>query len=480
MNPPPFLDSPPAALYANVYFRFFPVNQAFFGAHDRWGSRTTFVLALLTSTVGLGNLWRFSYLSGEYGGGAFVITYVLCLLFIAVPIMVADVVLGSHGGPSPAEAIRRACDGSLRSRGWMLVGVLACMAGVLLLSIYIVVAGWGLAYVGFMHAGVFSSARLAEVGQYFESVLAEPMRQLYWQSLFLLAAAGIVTLGVRRGLAMLVWLAVPLLLAMLAFLVKFGFDHGDIDAARDYLFSTQLADFSARSALVALGHALFTLGIGVGTGISYGAYAPQRIPIGRSVVAVAMFSTVIALLAGLAVFPVVFASNMEPAAGPGLLFINLPYAFGNLMQGELAGTVFFLLIVLAALGSAVAVMEPIVSLLMQQAGLERFTAAVLVVGVVWLLGWLLVTSLQPGGQWAWLGNRNLLGVFDFVTTGILLPAVGLLVALLVGWRLRPEVLRQLLSRESDGFFALWRFLLRYIVPVGITLLILAPIWDGFV
>jgi NSS family neurotransmitter:Na+ symporter len=450
------------------------------GTPDRWGSRTTFVLALLASTAGLGNLWRFSYLSGEYGGGAFVITYVLCLLLIAVPLVIAEVVLGSHGGPSPLEAVRRACDGSLRSRGWMLVGGLACVAGVLLLSIYIVVAGWGVAYASFMHEGLFSTARIAEVGQHFEDFLAEPMRQVYLQSLFLLLTVAIVTLGVRRGLAMLAWLAVPLLLAMLAFLVKYGFDHGDIDAARDFLFTTQLADFSGRSVEAALGHALFTLGIGVGTGISYGAYAPREIPIGRSVVAVAVFSTVIALLAGLAIFPVVFANNLEAAAGPGLLFINLPYAFGNLMQGELAGTVFFLLIVLAALGSAVAVMEPIVAMLMQQTGLARFTASFLVGAVVWLLGWLLVMSLAPVGRLSWLGNRNLLGVFDTLTTGILLPVVGLLIAVLVGWRLRPEILRQLLWRESDGFVALWRFLLRYVTPVAIALLVLEPLWRAFV
>jgi len=455
------------------------MNQAVSGAHDRWGSRTTFVLALLASAVGLGNLWRFSYLSGEYGGGAFVIAYVLCLLFVAAPVMIAEVVLGSHAGPSPVEAVRRACDGSLRSRGWMVVGLLACVAGVFVLSFYSVVAGWAMAYTGFMHAEVFSTARIVEVGRHFENFLAEPMRQVYWQSLFLLATAGIVMLGVRRGLAMLVWLAVPLLLAMLAFLVKFGFDQGNIAAARDFLFSTQLVDFSGRSALVALGHALFTLGIGVGTGISYGAYAPEQVPIGRSVVAVAVFSTVIALLAGLAVFPVVFANNMEPAAGPGLMFISLPYAFGNLMQGELAGTVFFVLTVLAALGSAVAVMEPIVSMLMAQLQLTRFTAALLVSAVVWLLGWAVVASLEPGAELAWFGNQNLLEVFDFVTTGVLLPVVGLLVALLVGWRLRPEILRHVLVRESGSFFALWRFLLRYVAPFGIALLLLSPAWQVF-
>jgi NSS family neurotransmitter:Na+ symporter len=275
---------------------------------------------------------------------------------------------------------------------------------------------------------------------------------------------------------MLVWLAVPLLLAMLAFLIKFAFDNGDIGATGNFLFSTRLVDFSGRSALLALGHAFFTLGVGVGTGISYGAYAPQRIPIGRSVLAVAVFDTLFAVLAGLAIFPLVFASNVEPAAGPGLLFISLPYAFGNLLQGELAGTVFFVLMVVAALGSAVAIMEPIVATLIQQLRLERFTATLLVAAVVWLLGLAVVTSFGPGTGLQWFGKRNLLGILDTVTAGVLLPLVALLISVLVGWRLRPENLRLALSRDSDLFFSLWHFLLRYIVPLAIVLLMLAPFW----
>jgi NSS family neurotransmitter:Na+ symporter len=444
------------------------------GSSNRWGSRTTFVLALSASTVGLGNLWRFSYLSGEYGGGAFVITYVLCLFLIAVPVMVAEVVLGSQGGPSPVAAIRRASDGSLRSRGWMLVGVLACITGLLILSFYIVVAGWGLAYIGFMHSGVFSAARAVDVGEHFARFLSEPMAQVFWQSLFLLLTAGTVVLGVRRGLGMLVWLAVPMLFGMLAFLVKFGFDSGDIGATRNFLFSTRLVDFSPRSALVALGHALFTLGVGLGTGISFGAYAPQQTPIGRSVLAVAVFDTVIAVLAGLAIFPIVFANNIEPAAGPGLLFISLPYAFGALWQGELAGTLFFAMMALAALGSAVAIMEPIVAMLMRLGRLERFTASLLVGAVVWLMGLAVVFSMAPGSKFGWFGQRNLLGLLDVLTAGVLLPLAALMVAVFVGWRLRPEILRLELARESDLFFSLWRFLLRYIAPPAILLFLAAP------
>jgi NSS family neurotransmitter:Na+ symporter len=445
--------------------------------HDRWDTRTTFVLALSAAAVGLGNLWRFSYLSGEYGGGAFVISYVLCLFFIAVPVMVAEVVLGNQFGPGPVAAIGRASYGSQRSRGWMVVGALACVTGVLILSFYIVVAGWSMAYAGFMYEGLFSTARAVEVGAHFEQMLAEPMPQVYWQSLFLLLTVGTIVLGVKRGLGILVWLIVPLMLAMLAFLVKFGFDNGDIDASRDFLFSTRMADFSVRSVLVALAHALFTLGVGVGTGISYGAYAPQRIPIGRSVMAVAVFDTIIGLLAGLAVFPIVFANNLEPSAGPGLLFISLPYAFGNLMQGELAGIVFFLLMVVAALGSAVAIMEPAVAMLIQQTRLGRFTAALVVGAVVWLLALAVVMSFGPEWELPWFGKQNLLGVLDFLTAGVLLPLVALLISILVGWRLRPDILRLQLGRESDLFFSLWHFLLRYIAPPAITLLMLMSILE---
>ena len=222
---------------------------------------------------------------------------------------------------------------------------------------------------------------------------------------------------------------------------------------------------------VALGPALFTLVVGVGTGISYGAYAPQSVPIGRSIMAVAVFDTVIALLAGLAIFPIVFANHMEPTAGPGLLFISLPYAFGNLMQGELVGAVFFVMMVLAALGSAVALMEPVVAMLMQQARLSRFTAALIVGAIVWLLGWVIVVSLQSGQVLPWFGKQNLLAVLDALTARVLLPLVALLIAVLAGWRLRPEILRLELVRESALFFSLWRFLLRYIAPLAIALLL---------
>jgi NSS family neurotransmitter:Na+ symporter len=444
-----------------------------------WGSRTTFVLALSASAVGLGNLWRFSYLAGENGGGLFVLTYILCLFFVAVPVMIAEVIIGSHGRGSPVVALRWVADRSLLSRGWMLLGELACITGLLVLAYYVVVAGWGLAYAWSLHTGLFAAASATVVAEQFGLLLEDVLLMVYWQSLFLLVAVTIVALGVRRGLGTLVWLSVPCLLAMLAGLIKFSFDSGDIPAAQEFLFSVKSIDFTWRSALIALGQALYTLGVGMGVGISYGAYAPDRLPVGRSVMAVAVFDTGIALLAGLAIFPIVFANNMEPSMGPGLFFISLPYAFGNIMLGELFGTVFFALVVLAALGSVVAIMEPIVGVLMQRLRVGRITAALSVGILVWLMALLVALSFGPADQFGNLVNGGLFRLLDRLTAEILLPLVALFTAVLVGWRLRPEILRRELSREMDVFFSLWRRLLRYIAPPAILLVMIAGLWSGW-
>ncbi len=442
-----------------------------------WKSRTTFVLALSSSAVGLGNLWRFSYLTGEHGGAPFVVSYILCLFLIAVPLLVAEVAIGTHGRGSPTVAIRWAADRSLLSRNWMAIGLLACVTGLLILSYYVVVAGWSLAYIGFMSSDIFSAASALTVGEHFDDFLASPRKLMYWQSLFLLMVVGVAIMGVRRGLGLLVWLAVPTLMVLLGVLVVFAVENGNMRAAQEFLFSVKLRDFSAQSVLVALGHAFFTLGAGVGVAITYGAYAPDRIPIGRSVIAVALFDTLISLAAGLAIFPIVFANNIEPSMGPGLMFVSVPYAFGNIMQGELFGALFFALVAVAALGSAVALMEPIVRMVMQHRRWPRLIAVLVVAGVVWLLGLGSVLSFNVWQEDNWFGNWNFFEVLDVLTADLLLPLVSLLTAIFVGWYMRVEILQAELYRETSLFFSLWRFLLRYLAPLAIGLIFVAAGFD---
>lgn len=438
-------------------------------ALPRWRSRTTFVLALSAASIGLASLWRFAWLMGEHGGGAFMLSYVICLFLLAVPLLCAEVVLGSWGRGSPMLSIRHACDRSLRSRHWQWLGLLAVLTGVLLLGYQSVVAGWTLSYAKAMATGELSAASAPVVAAHFAELTSSSALQLKWQSLFLALVVAVLALGMRNGLGMLFWLLVPVMIALLGILVQFALDNGDLAAAREFLFSVKLVDFNRESILAAMGHAALTLGVGVGAGVVYGAYTPDRIPIGRSVVAVAVFDTIVALLAGIAVFPVVFANNLEPAGGPALLFISVPYAFGNAPQGDLFGSLFFGLVLVAALGAAVAMLEPAVATLQQRARLRRPVAALVAGVVVWLLARAVSVSVANSSL---DGGGNLLLQLDTLTAGLLLPLVCLLTALLVGWSLRPEVLRPQFAREGNVSFSLWRALLRYIAPPAILVLML--------
>ncbi len=441
-----------------------------------WRHRTTFVLALAAAAVALGNLWRFAYLLGEQGGGAFMLTYIACLFLLAGPVLIAELVIGTHGRGAPVAALRCAADRSLLSRGWMAIGLGACITGFLVVSYCVVVAGWSLTYAWSMQAGTFNAASVELVAERLRQLLGNPGELIYWQTLFLTLLVAILLPGIR-GPGAFAWLAVPLLIVLLGTLVKFALDTGDMAATRDFLFSVKLADFSARSVLLAMGHAFFTLGVGTGVGIMYGAYAPERIPVGRSVAAVALFDTVIGLMAGLAIFPVLFAANVAPAAGPGLMFIAVPYAFGNSVQGEWFGMLFFVLVAVASLGSAVAIMETLVGALRQWLRLGRFTALLLLALAVWLLSLAVALSFGPTGEGVLLGGGNLFRWLDTVTAGFLLPGVALFTALLVGWRLRPELLREALSRESAPFFSLWWFSVRYITPLAVLVLLFAALGE---
>lgn len=440
-----------------------------------WRNRTTFVLALTGSAVGLGNIWRFSYLAGENGGGPFVLVYLMSLLFVATPVLIAEVVIGSHGRGSPIVSVDWAQSRANGHKAWRSIGWIASLTALLILSYYCVVAGWALAYVGKMQTSVFADASAASVGAQFQQFLSNPQELIYWQSLFLGATMTILALGVRFGLAALFWVAVPALLLLLGILINFSLEKGDVEAAQQFLFSFNTWGFSAKSVLVALGHAFYTLSIGVGAAMAFGAYAPEKIPIGRTVIAVALIDTVIAMAAGLAIFPIIFANNLEPNMGPGLMFVSLPYAFGNMAQGEWFGSLFFILVVVVALGSAVSLAEPMVAYLVQVWRLRRIVAVACVGSFVWVLGLGTIFSFNIWSERFLLGGMNVFQILDFVTADVLLPLGGLLIALFVGWVMRREVLRVELYREDKHFFYLWRWLLMYIAPPAIITVFIAAL-----
>ena len=438
-----------------------------------WASRTTFLLALAASAIGLGNIWRFSYLTAEHGGGAFLLVYLGCLFLVAVPLLIAEIVIGSQGRANPVSALSHAARRSGLSTTWAILGWLAGLTAILILAYYCVVAGWGLAYAQKMFTGVFADASAAEVGAEFQALLADPQQLVQWQTLFIIATFALSALGIYRGLGLFFWVAGPLLLVALAVLMRFGLEQGDMARAGEFLFSVNPQDFTPEAVLVAMGQAFYTLGIGVGVGMAFGAYAPDKLPIGRTVVAVAMIDTMLAIAAGLAVFPLVFANNMQPAVGPGLVFVGLPYAFGNMVQGELYGSLFFLLVAVVALGSTVALSEPVVSYLAERLRLRRPLAALAAGFGTWMLALACALSFNMWQDAHFYRDYTLFELLDRLTTQVLIPLVALLTALLVGYAMRREVLRVELYRESRHFFFLWRACLRYIAPPAILVITLA-------
>ncbi|MFA7555338.1 MAG: sodium-dependent transporter [Spongiibacteraceae bacterium] len=441
-----------------------------------WRRSWSFVAAATGATVGLGNLWKFSYLAGENGGAAFVLAYLLCVLLVAMPVMIAEVLLGSRGRSNPVTTMQDVSFEAGVSRGWQLIGWLGFVAGLLVLSYYSVIAGWSLAYIDKMFSGEFSAASAQLAGEGFNKLLSSPTQLMQWQGGFLAIVFLVVAAGVRRGISVVTRFLLPVLLLILVALAIYASRVGDLDAALAFLFTPDFSALNKQVFLDALGHAFFTLSIGVGAMLTYGAYVPDQRSITGMVSVVVLMDTLVSLLAGLAIFPLVFSLNMAPAMGPGLMFVAVPYGFGNMLYGSYFGALFFVVVSIAAITSGVALLEPATSWLVGRFRWWRPLAALAMVLLVWSLGLLTVFSFNIWQGFQLLG-MSLFSLLDFITANILLPMGGVLIAIFVGWRMRREVLRDELYAESDKVFSLWYWLLRYIAAPGVALVFLSSLYQ---
>ncbi len=439
--------------------------------HVQWSSRWAFILAATGSAVGLGNIWKFPYIAGEYGGGAFVLVYLLCIALIGIPIMTAEVLIGRRGRRSPVGALARlAVEGGM-SRHWRLIGWMGIVAGFLILSFYSVVAGWALAYVFQMQSGVFSGADSELAGALFTDLLASPDQLMLWHTVFMGMTIFVVARGVLSGLERAVTILMPLLLVLLLLLVGYGLASGGFPQAITFMFTPDFSKLTTTAVLVAMGHAFFTLSLGMGAIMVYGSYLPQSASIPKTVVTVGVMDTVVALLAGLAIFPIVFSQGMSPAEGPGLIFMTLPVAFGSMPGGTLFGTLFFILLVFAAWTSAISLIEPVTAWMEENTRLSRPLAAGLCGGLAWLLGIGTVLSFNLWQDHTFMG-QTFFGVLDFLTSNILLPLGGLLIAIFAGWLMQREATRDELGVGDGIAYRAWRLVVRYLAPLGIGLVVL--------
>ncbi|MDH5327779.1 MAG: sodium-dependent transporter [Gammaproteobacteria bacterium] len=445
--------------------------------HGEWSNRWIFILAATGSAVGLGNIWKFPYITGENGGGAFVLVYLICIAAIGIPIMMAEVLLGRRGRQSPINTMKALAQEEGRSGMWSLLGWSGVVAGFLILSYYSVIAGWALSYVLETGSGTFKGQSAEAVGKMFGGLVSDPWRLLFWHTLFMFMTMAVVARGVQRGLEQAVRLLMPALFVLLIIMVGYAMNTGEFSTGLQFLFQPDFGKLTWGSVLTAMGHAFFTLSLGMGAIMIYGSYMPHNASIAQTSFFVALADTLVALLAGMAIFPIVFANNLEPGAGPGLIFATLPIAFGQMPGGTFFGTVFFVLLVFAAWSSSISLIEPAVAWLVENKGMSRLKSATIAGVATWSLGLITVFSFNIWAfEFSFAGAKKTEGLFDMLdilTSSIMLPLGGLFIALFAAWVMKRGSTMNELGMGDGPMFKLWLFLVRFVTPVAVIIVFLS-------
>ena len=442
--------------------------KAFSGKREMWSNRWLFVLAAAGSAVGLGNIWKFPYIAGENGGGAFVLIYLACIALVGVPIMMSEILLGRSGRASPITAMEKLARLSGASNYWALVGWLGVLAGFLILSYYAVIAGWALNYVWLSGYGEFSNISASGAEDIFGDFLSNPWQLLFWHSLFMICTVTIVGRGIGKGLETAVRWFMPLLFILLIVLLIYGFQSGGFKQAVNFMFDFKLDAVTAETWLIAMGQAFFTLSLGMGAMMAYGSYVPDSANIGSTVIIIALLDSFVAVAAGLAIFPIVFANGLEPSQGPGLMFVTIPLAFGQMSLGSVFGTLFFLLVSFAAITSAISLTEPAISYLVEKYNASRSRVAISLGVFCWLLGIGTVLSFNHWADLTLFGMTFFDGV-DYVSQNIMLPLGGMLIALFAAWRIPDSLIAEQLGIKKGNVLNSWKLLAGVLAPLCVAL-----------
>jgi NSS family neurotransmitter:Na+ symporter len=440
---------------------------------EGWGSNAGFILATLGSAVGLGNVWRFSYVAGENGGGAFLAVYLATVFVVGLPLLLGELAIGRAAQRESAAAFQAVAPGS----PWRRLGMLGVVVAGLILSYYAVIAGWVLRYLWLYLSG--ASANLAETGFAvgFESFTAHPLAPVAWQMGFMLLTTLVVAGGVQRGIEGLSkWLMPALAVLLLGLAVHSavlpGFQRGVA-----FLFQP---DWSALAHpgiyLAAVGQAFFSIGLAMGVMVTYGSYVGPRRQLPAAAACVALGDTLFAVIAGLVIFPAVFSFGLDPAQGPALAFVVLPEVFSRMTDGRWVGAAFFVLLAIAALTSAVSLLEVTVAYAMQRFGCSRGPASAALGALFFGLG---APAALGFGPWAAVqgpGGRNILDLMDFAAASVLLPLNGLLIAVFLGWVWQRGAALGACDLHATRLGHAWRLGMRYLVPVLVAVVLVRGLW----
>jgi len=425
------------------------------------------MLATAGSAIGLGNIWKLPYMIGMNGGSAFVLVFLACIFLVGIPLMMCEVMLGRRAQRNPVDGMRTLAQEAGASKLWKWVGISGLFAGLLILGFYSIIAGWVLDYIVRAAGGEFNGMDGAAAKAGFDAFLAQPLRLTLWHTLFIVMTLGVVSKGVNAGLERANNVLIPALFAILLILVGYSMAVGDFSRSVAFMFTPDFSRITPVAVLSALGHAFFSLSLGMGAVMVYGSYLQRHVSIARTTMMIAVADTGVGILVGLAIFALVFANHLEPAAGPGLIFQTLPIAFGGMPWGDVIGTLFFILVAFAAWTSAISLVEPAVAWLTENTALSRKQSALMIGIGDWLLG---VAVLLSFNEWQDVRLLFGLGIFDTLdklTSTIMLPLGGLAMALFAGYSMKSRLVQEELGL-GDGAYRFWRALVRYVAPVAIA------------
>lgn len=443
----------------------------------QWQSRLGFILAATGSAVGLGNIWKFPYITGVNGGGLFVLIYLVCIAAVGIPILAAEVLLGRSTALSPVGAFRTQAG---KGSPWVLVGGLGVLTGGTILSYYGVVAGWCLEYIPLAAGGTLGEAGAEGIPGLFSELYANGERNLVWLTVFVGATIWVLLGGVRQGVEKATRILMPLLLLMMVVLLFRSLTLPGLGEAVEFLFYPRFDELTPAGVLEALGHSFFSLSVGMGAMLTYGSYLSRKDSIPTTTLAVGGLDTVISLMACMVLFPVIFSFGLEAGSGPGLVFQSIPVAFSQVPLGGLWTTLFFILLFLAAWTSAISLLEVLVSYGIDEWKMSRKKATLLFGALIYLFGIPSALSGTEGifGQgMAEATGRSWFDWFDYIASNWFLPVGGLGTSVFVAWRME-ERLRKAAFTEGTReawqarFYRGWLLLLRWVAPVAVTAILL--------
>jgi len=436
---------------------------------DQWKTSLGFMLAAMGSAIGLGNIWKFPYITGLYGGSAFIIVYLVCIALIGLPIMLSEFSIGRKTQKDAVGAFEELAPG----RPWFMTGLFGVIAAFVTLSFYAVVAGWAMSYTFKAISGELLGTQADKLGDLFGDHISTAMVPILWQLAFMFFTILIVSKGISGGIEKWNKILMPTLGVLIVILAIRSVTLPNSAEGIEFLFVPDFSKLTTEAVLVALGHAFFSLSLGMGAMITYGSYVPKNQNLPKAAVGISFSDTIFALVAGLAVFPAVFAFGMDPGKGPGLVFVTLPAIFQQMPLGQLFAILFFALLSIAALTSAISLLEVAVAYFARRFNLGRTRAAYLIGGLIFLVGIPASLSMGPWAEFTPFFGKGFFDAFDYLASNILLPLGGLLTTLFVGWAWGKHNALEAAGFSHDSIAGrVWLAVTKYVAPILIVLVLL--------